>query len=367
MESARLRQQQHSESVDSGYLKNAILRSGGQGQKIGCAQWTGLRAPPHDHARTQGPERRQIKFWNEAGIAYYFSHREAIRAERAPLTRRLIEKAAATAGERALDIGCGFGDVTIELARLVGPNGFALGVDLSAPMLEKAEESARAAGLRNIRFENIDAQTHAFQEHAFELLVSQSGVMFFADAVAAFANLRSTLRRDGRIIFASWQWRERSQSIAIPLNVVAQFIDVPPPRPPGTPGQFGFADPDLIRKILDSAGFVEVTVEDMREKLPVGGGLTLDDAAEWFLSVEVPTLLAKADSAIRSEIGRTMRNALRPYQDRIRSSNGVCNMAIRERRLSPPCEPSIMFGAESSLPCSDRPGRTVRGHVRPGR
>ena len=160
-----------------------------------------------------------------------------------------------------MDIGCGFGDLTIELAQIVGPNGFALGVDLSSPMLEKAENSARTAGLRNIRFENVDAQTHAFPEHAFELMVSQFGVMFFADPVAAFANLRSTLRRGGRVFFVCWQWRERSQSIAIPLNVVAQFIDVPPPRPPGTPGQFGFADPDLIRKILDSAGFVEVILK----------------------------------------------------------------------------------------------------------
>jgi len=225
----------------------------------------------------------------------------------------LIKKAAPTGGEHGLDIGCGFGDLTIELAQIVGPNGFALGVDLSSPMLEKAENSARAAGLRNIRFENVDAQTHAFPEHAFELMVSQFGLMFFADPVAAFANLRPTLRRGGRVFFLCWQWRERSQSIAIPLNVVAQFIDVPPPRPPGTPGQFGFADPYLIRKILDSAGFVEVIVEDMREKLPIGGGLALDDAAEWFLRVEFHTILAKAGSEIRSEIRRTMRNALRRY------------------------------------------------------
>jgi trans-aconitate methyltransferase len=106
----------------------------------------------------KGPNAEQIKFWNEAGIAYYFAHKDAIKAERAPLTRRLIERATPAAAERALDIGCGFGDLTMELARRIGSSGFAVGIDLSSALLEKAAEAARIARLGNIRFENLDVQ-----------------------------------------------------------------------------------------------------------------------------------------------------------------------------------------------------------------
>jgi len=127
--------------------------------------------------------------------------------QHAPLTRRLLGRAALAGGERALEVGCGFGDLTIELARQVGPSGFVVGIDLSVAMLEQTEGSARTAGLRNIRFDSCDAQTHAFQEPAFDLMVSQFGVMFFADPVTAFANMRVALRPGGRTAFLCWQSR----------------------------------------------------------------------------------------------------------------------------------------------------------------
>lgn len=260
----------------------------------------------------KGPNAEQIKFWN-GGIAYYFTHKDAIRAAHAPLTRRIIDRAAPAAGERALDVGCGFGELTMELAQRVGPTGFAVGIDLSSAMLEKAEDSARAAGLRNTRFENCDAQTHAFREPAFDLMVSQFGVMFFADPVAAFANMRAALRPGGRIALVCWQSRERSLCVSIPLSTVARFVELPPSPPAGAPGRFGLADPDRLRRILDSAGFADVAIEDIREKLLIGGGLGLDDAAKWFLDVEFRVTLAQLPSELRPRIEDAMRDALRPY------------------------------------------------------
>ena len=167
--------------------------------------------PPHECNRVntplkpQGPNAGQIKFWNEAGPSFYFAHKDAIRAEREPLTRRLIERAAPVLGERALEVGCGFGDVTIELGHLVGPGAFALGVDLSSAMLASARQSASSKGLGNISFENVDAQTYPFEHLYFDLVISQFGLMFFADPIAAFSNVKSGLRPGGRIAFLSWQ------------------------------------------------------------------------------------------------------------------------------------------------------------------
>jgi SAM-dependent methyltransferase len=259
-----------------------------------------------------GPNAEQIKAWN-SGALYYFTHKDAIKAERGQFTRRLIERVTPAMGERALDVGCGFGDLTMELARRVGPTGFAVGIDLSFAMLKAAADSARPARINNIRFENVDAQTHAFKEREFDLAVSQFGVMFFADAVAAFRNIKSALRPGGRTAFVCWQSREQSQCFSIPLSAVARYIEPPPLRPPRSPGQFGLADPAFIREILDSAGFVKIEIDDVREELPIGGGLGLDDSVKWYLNVEFRAILAQVPSELRREIAEATRDALRPF------------------------------------------------------
>ncbi len=181
-------------------------------------------------------------------------------------------------------------------------------------MLGKAEASARTAGLRNIRFENVDAQTHTFEAPASDFMVSQFGVMFFADPIAAFRNIRSALRPNGRIAFVCWQLRQRSQCLSVPLDVVTRFVvELAPPRPPGTPGQFGLADPDLIRKILDSAGFADIAIENTREKLLIRGGLGPDDAVRWVFDVEFRVTLAQVPKELRARIEDALRDELRPF------------------------------------------------------
>ena len=263
----------------------------------------------------KGPNAEQIKYWN-AGTAYYFSHKDAVRAANAPLSRRLIDRAAPTAGEYALDVGCGFGDLTMELVRRVGPSGFAVGIDLSSAMLEEARRSARAASVKNIRFVNADVQIHAFGKLVFDLMVSQFGVMFFADPIAAFANIRGLLRPDARIVFVCWQSREHNQCVSVPLSTIARLVELPPFPSPRTPGRFALANPDLIGKILESAGFAGIEIEDAREKLLVGGGLGLDDAVKWFLDVEFRPTVAQVPQELRSQIEDGMRDAIRPYLSR---------------------------------------------------
>ena len=262
----------------------------------------------------KGPNAEQIKFWNTAGVTYYIAHKDAFQAERLPLTRRLVECAAPGEGERTLDVGCGYGATTMQLARRVGRNGCAVGIDLSDHMLQDARQSARTKGLQNVSFENADAQVHPFKEGEFDLVVSLFGVMFFADPVEAFRNIRTSLQPSGRIAFLCWQLRERSECLSIPLNVVTRFTaEVLPPPPPGTPGQFGFADRGFIAKVLDSAGFTDIGIEDMRVKLPIGGGLGLDDAAKWFVNVAFPVTLARVNAELRPQIEDAMREALRPF------------------------------------------------------
>src|SRR6266511_5360512 len=112
--------------------------------------------------------------------------------------------------DRVLDIGCGAGQTTRDAARLAS-NGWALGVDISKEMIERANLLAEAEGLQNITFERADAQDDRFPSERFDLAISRFGTMFFSDPVAAFANVGVGLRRAGRLLMMVWQAHEQNE------------------------------------------------------------------------------------------------------------------------------------------------------------
>jgi ubiquinone/menaquinone biosynthesis C-methylase UbiE len=145
-----------------------------------------------------GPNEAQIEHWNgQAGDTWVALH-DRLDAQLEPLGRVAQDLAPPGLGERMLDIGCGTGQTTLALCERVGSQGSVLGIDISRPMLELARARARAAAIKNVRFEQADAQIYAFEPRAFDYAFSRFGVMFFADPVAAFANLRAALRQGGR-------------------------------------------------------------------------------------------------------------------------------------------------------------------------
>jgi len=172
-------------------------------------------------------------------------------------------------GERILDIGCGPGITTIALAQRVKPGGGVLGVDLAPGMVEGARR--RAPGLS---FALADAQVHDFGE-TFDGAYSRFGVMFFADPVAAFANIRRAARR---LSFCCWQEPLANEWMVLP-NVVAlgELGAGPPPQDPDQPGPFTLADPDRVRSILTAAGFREIDVVPRNDRVE----LAERDLATW--------------------------------------------------------------------------------------
>src|SRR5882724_10055160 len=127
-----------------------------------------------------GPNAQQIEYWNEQAGPKWVTLQALIDEQLAPLGRRAMERAAIVPGERILDVGCGCGQTTRELARRAGRGGAVTGIDISAVMLDRARALPRDAE-ENLRFEQADAQTHAFPAAAYDLLFSRFGVMFFAD------------------------------------------------------------------------------------------------------------------------------------------------------------------------------------------
>jgi SAM-dependent methyltransferase len=175
--------------------------------------------------------------------------------------------AAVRTRDRVLDVGCGAGQSTREAAR-AAVDGSAVGVDVSAPVLERARRLSRAEGLGNVAFQLGDAQTHPFPPAHFDLCISRFGTMFFADPVAAFTNIRRALRPGARLVVMVWQGADRNEwftatreAIAGSRTPTASGSDVEP---------FSLADPAGTRRMLTTAGFAGIAYSDIHEPVLYG-------------------------------------------------------------------------------------------------
>jgi SAM-dependent methyltransferase len=257
-----------------------------------------------------GPNAEQIRYWNETIGPRWVAMGDLLDAQIAPLGSAAIERAQPMRGEGVLDVGCGCGQTSRQLAERVGSEGSVLGIDISAPMLERARD--RSAGHPNLRFANADAQTHAFGER-FDLVFSRFGVMFFADPVAAFANLRRALRPGGRVAFVCWQGIDRNPWILVPLRAVVGIVPLPEAPPPDAPGPFSFADPERVQRVLAAGGFEKPSLERLEGELAIGAGGDLERAVQFTLQMgPVSAALREAGEDVRGRAADAIRAALEP-------------------------------------------------------
>jgi SAM-dependent methyltransferase len=256
-----------------------------------------------------GPNAEQIRYWNEVAGPRWVTQNDRLDRMIGSLGDAAIERARPAPGERVIDVGCGCGTTSFELARRVGDGGSVLGVDISAPMLEVGRRRAVSA---NVGFENADAQTHAFPAASVDLVFSRFGVMFFADPTAAFRNLRRALRPGGRLAFLCWQALARNPWMTVPLAALATVVTLPPPPPPDAPGPFSFADPERVRRILADAGFGEIGFEPLQERIWIGGkGSSLDESAEFALQLgPAGAAFREAPAEQQSRVAKAVRDAL---------------------------------------------------------
>jgi SAM-dependent methyltransferase len=272
--------------------------------------------PPPAPSRSlaaSGPNAEQIEYWNEQSGPKWVALQDLLDSMISPLGELVMERAAIQPGERVLDVGCGCGQTSLQLAKRVGARGKVLGVDVSGVMLARARERAAAAGATQVEFLLADAQTAALPRAGFDLLFSRFGVMFFAEPAAAFSNLRRALAKRGRLAFVCWQPLTKNAWMAVPLAAAAQHIKLPPPPLPGAPGPFSFADPERVARILDQAGFADVALESCETRIAFGGGL--DGATRFLLEGAGPTTQALRDAseAERETVRNAVRKALEPH------------------------------------------------------
>jgi SAM-dependent methyltransferase len=241
----------------------------------------------------------QAEVWDGPEGEYWVAHQARFDASIQPHHGRLMAAADIAPGEQVLDVGCGNGLTSRDAARAAGPGGGVVAVDLSGPMLAKAEQLAKDEGLANIRFEQGDAQVHRFDAGAFDLAMSRFGVMFFADPVAAFANIASALRPGGRLAMLVWQSAAGNEWMGSMRAALALGRNLPAP-PPGAPGPFALADTDFTGRILTEAGFTDVAFAGSEQPFNVGSNA--DDAYRFAAGLApVQWLLADLDEAGKAE------------------------------------------------------------------
>lgn len=211
---------------------------------------------------------QQVVYWNEGAGLTWAQLQAPLDRQLEPLGRRTMQALAPKAGEHILDVGCGAGATTLELARAVAPGGEVTGADISRPLLEVAR--ARSRDVAGVKYVEADVQAYPFPDGAFDAAFSRFGVMFFAEPPAAFANLRRALKPGGRLAFVCWRTPAENPIMSLPLAAALAHLPPPVPPEPGAPGPFAFADPDRVRGILAMAGFVDVQVTPHDQQIGSG-------------------------------------------------------------------------------------------------
>ena len=247
----------------------------------------------------------QIEFWNSEAARAWGEQHARMDLALAELTQSLLAFAAPQPGEHVLDIGCGGGTTVLELAARVGAGGCVLGVDVARPSAARARSRIAAAGLTQAEVIAADASTHPFRAAGFDLAFSRLGVMFFSDPVAAFANVRRALKPGGRLSLGVF----RADS-PFPSAATAAARHLLPPSPaaaPEEPGPFSWADPGRVHRILEGAGFREVSLTATDPMIHLAGPGGAVEAADFAMTFgPITRVLAGLAAADRDAVRTTL-------------------------------------------------------------
>jgi len=255
----------------------------------------------------------QTAYWNGPGGRRWTERSDAPEAIFAPIAELLYARARLAPGERVIDVGCGGGATTLAIAAQVGAAGGVIGVDVSALMIARALE--RAGATSAAKFVLADAGSHDFSPGWANMLFSRFGVMFFADPVASFANLRKGLARGGRVVFACWREARRNPWQTIALKAACKHVPRLPDVGPEDPGPFSFADEARVRRILSEAGFETIGLTPVDLELDVAAGQGLEAALATLQQIGAASrALEGQPEALRAAAVAEIRAALAPHR-----------------------------------------------------
>jgi len=177
------------------------------------------------------------------------------------LNHRLVADARLRAGMQVLDLGSGTGYPSLLGAQTVGPSGSVIGLDLAEQMLAVARSKATTLGLTNVTFRTGDVTALPFETNSFDAVTSRFCLMFLPEIPKTAAEIARVLKPGGWVAAAVWSVPDKNSYLMIPITVIKQFLDLPPPDPTA-PGIFRLAKPDDLARMLQQAGFVNIAEEE---------------------------------------------------------------------------------------------------------
>jgi SAM-dependent methyltransferase len=253
----------------------------------------------------------QAKFWSELAPTWLELQDDLEEVSELP-GLMAMDRLQLGPGQRVVDLGCGGGRTTLELASRVRPGGTAVGVDITPELIADGRERAARLGVDNVDFVHADVQADDLGEAVFDAAFSRFGVMFFAEPIAAFANVRRALRPGGLLSFVCWQNVFENEWMLVPGMAVASVTGSVPPLPaPGEPGPFSLADPDRVQAVLAGAGFDRIDVMPHNDAV-VRAEDRIGDIAR------ISTRVGAAREALRDADDGTRRRAVEAVESALR-------------------------------------------------
>ena len=253
----------------------------------------------------------QLAYWNGPAGQRWAARQQVQDVLLGPIADLLIDRARPVSGERVIDVGCGSGATTIAFGHKVAPSGHVLGVDVSEPMLARAR--SRAPKNLPVDFVQADATVYPLDPSSFDLLASRFGVMFFADPVLSFANMRKALKSSGRLAFACWREPKENPWMMAPLQAVYKHVPKLPPQGPEDPGPFALASEERVHRILGGAGFKGIAMEACPLSMDIAIGRGLEAAVQGALEIgPAARALEGQPDELRAAATNSIREALAP-------------------------------------------------------
>ena len=258
--------------------------------------------------------KNQKDFWSGKGGDIWVERQNAMDTMLSPLGEAALNKLNFNEEENVLDIGCGCGHTTLNIAKRIGPSGNVTGLDISEPMLKRAKESAVEMSITNTSFKCVDVQTEDLGDQIYSAAFSRFGVMFFEDSIAAFKNINKSLISGGYLSFVCWQSPAVNPWQSLFIQEVKKFLDLPSP-PPRSPGPFAFMESEYVSSILEESKFQDITIEGHEAEVNMFSGRSLSDSVKDYISINpvVTQMLKESSENQIAEIVNSGIEAFSPY------------------------------------------------------
>ena len=258
--------------------------------------------------------KNQKDFWSGKGGDIWVERQNAMDTMLSPLGEAALNKLNFNEEENVLDIGCGCGHTTLNIAKRIGPSGKVTGLDISEPMLKRAKESAVEMSITNTSFKCVDVQTVDLGDQIYSAAFSRFGVMFFEDSIAAFKNINKSLISGGYLSFVCWQSPAVNPWQSLFIQEVKKFLDLPSP-PPRSPGPFAFMESEYVSSILEESKFQDIRIEGHEAEVNMFSGRSLSDSVKDYISINpvVTQMLKESSENQIADIINSGIKAFSPY------------------------------------------------------